>query len=112
MKDKSPNNKPSKSTRAKKTTEIDSETKEIIRKAMVSSLEEKLNNEKGIKKDLRALSSVIEEFLPSFIILGYTFEGEPVNCISARNQQEADSLVTLINKFFHNNINEDDSEQG
>jgi hypothetical protein len=111
MKDKSQNNKQDKPSRAKKAdSELDAEAKEAIRKAMISSFEEKLKNVNGIKKDLRALSSVVEEYLSSFIILGYTLEGDPVHCISAHNQQEADSLVTLINKFFHTHLDDDSTE--
>jgi hypothetical protein len=112
MKDKDQqNNKPNKPKRVKASeSKIDADTKEVIRKAMISSLEEKLANTNEIKKDLNALSNVVEEFLTSFIILGYTFEGEPVHCISAHNQQEADSLVTLINKFFNNHLNDESSE--
>jgi len=112
MKDKDQQNKkPNKSKRSKDAeTGIDAETKEVIRKAMISSLEEKLENTNGIKKDLKTLTSVVEEFLSSFVILGYTVDGDPVHCISAHNQQEADSLVTLINKFFHTHLDDEGSE--
>jgi hypothetical protein len=106
--------KQNKKTKLKKfDTSLDPQAKELIKQAMAASLQEKLKNESIVKKDLRTLSSVVEEFLSSFMILGYTFDGEPIHCISARNQQEADSLVTLINKYFHNHhIDEDTSEQG
>jgi hypothetical protein len=106
--------KQNKKTKSKKfDMSLDPHAKELIKQAMAASLQEKLNNESNVKKDLRTLSSVVEEFLSSFMILGYTFDGEPIHCISARNQQEADSLVTLINKYFHNHhIDEDTSEQG
>jgi hypothetical protein len=110
MSDKQPNNK---EKRVKKTDiKISTEDKEILRKAMLSSLQDNLqSHENGIKRDLRILSTQVEEYLTSFIILGYTFDGEPIHCISAHNQQEADSLVTLINKFFHSHIENDNSEQ-
>lgn len=111
MKDKSQNNKGDKPSRVKKAgSEMDAETKEVIRKAMISTFEEKLKGVDSVKKDLKTLSSVVEEYLTSFIILGYTFEGDPVHCISAHNQQEADSLVTLINKFFHTHIGDEGTE--
>jgi hypothetical protein len=96
----------------KSEAKLNTEDKEILRKAMISSLQESIaNRENGIKKDLKNLSTQVEEYLTSFIILGYTFDGEPVQCISAHNQQEADSLVTLINKFFHNHIENEGTEQ-
>ena len=91
---------------------LNPEDKELLRKAMMSSLQENIaNRENSIKKDLKNLSTQVEEYLTSFIILGYTFDGEPIQCISAHNQQEADSLVTLINKFFHSHIENEGSEQ-
>jgi len=90
--------------------DLDAESKEAIRKAMIASFQEKAEDIKGIKRDLKNLSSVVEEYLSSFIILGYTFEGDPIHCISAHNQQEADSLVTLINKFFHSHLDSGDQE--
>jgi len=110
MRDKSQNNKEKKVK--KSDIKLNSEDKEMLRKAMISSLQENIaNRESGIKKDLKNLSTQVEEYLTSFIILGYTFDGEPVQCISAHNQQEADSLVTLINKFFHSHIENEGPEQ-
>ena len=110
MSEKGPNNK---EKRVKKTDpKLNNEEKEILKKAMISALQENLDERNnGIKKDLRTLSTTVEEYLASFIILGYTFDGEPVQCISAHNQQEADSLVTLINKFFHSHIENESTEQ-
>ena len=110
MNDKEQNKKEKKVKKSE--IKLNPEDKEVLRKAMISSLQENLaNRENGIKKDLKNLSTQVEEYLTSFIILGYTFDGEPVQCISAHNQQEADSLVTLINKFFHSHIENEGSEQ-
>jgi hypothetical protein len=110
MNDKSQNKKGKKVKKSE--VKLTTEDKEVLRKAMISSLQENiLNREDGIKKDLKNLSTQVEEYLTSFIILGYTFDGEPVQCISAHNQQEADSLVTLINKFFHNHVENEGPEQ-
>lgn len=78
------------------------EVKELTNKAITSFLSSKLRERSNRKKDADALTNTVQEFLNSFIILGYTEEGEPVNIISAHNQQEADSLATLVNKFFMN----------
>ena len=94
----------------KSDSKLDAEAKELIRQAMTAALQEKLASEKGIKKDLHSLTTVVEEFLKSFIILGYTFDGTPIHCVSAHNQQEADSLITLINKYFQLHLSENDPE--
>lgn len=86
------------------------EQKELTNSAIQSFLVEKLKEKVNRKKDLDALVHTIQEFLNCFIVLGYNFEGEPVNFISAHNQQEADSLATLVNKLFiHNNLNNRDN---
>jgi hypothetical protein len=78
------------------------EVKELTHKALISFLRDQLKNKNESKKDMDALTSQVLEFLNCFIILGYNFDGEPVSIISAHNQQEADSLGTLINKFIFN----------
>lgn len=79
------------------------EVKELTHKALVSFLKEQISERSSNKTDLDALNSQIQEFLNSFILIGYNFKGEPVSMISAHNQQEADSLGTLLNKFIFNN---------
>jgi hypothetical protein len=78
------------------------EIKELTNKAIHNFLNGKLKEKAEKRTDLEALNNTVEEFLNCFIILGYTEQGEPVNIISAHNQQEADSLATLVNKFFMN----------
>lgn len=56
------------------------------------------------KNNVKIIHSFIEEYLNSFILLGYTFEGEPVTLVSALNQRDADSLSTFIQKFVMKNI--------
>lgn len=83
------------------------DVKDLTHKALVSFLRDQLNDKAQNKKDLDALSSQILEFLNSFILIGYNFNGEPVSVISAHNQQEADSLGTLLNKFIFNSSSKD-----
>lgn len=78
------------------------EVKELTHNALVSFLREQLKEKANNKQDLDVLNSQILEYLNSFILLGYNFNGEPISLITAHNQQEADSLGTLINKFIFN----------
>ncbi|NBO99809.1 MAG: hypothetical protein EBU90_06735 [Proteobacteria bacterium] len=82
---------------------------ELTNKAIQNFLINKLNEKVEKKKDIEAMIHTIQEFLNSFIILGYNFEGEPISHIFAHNQQEADSLATLVNKTFMHNIQKDNS---
>jgi len=76
------------------------DVKHLTHKALVSFLREQIKDKADSKRDLDALNSQILEFLNCFILLGYNSEGEPISMISAHNQQEADSLGTLLNKFI------------
>jgi len=78
------------------------EVKELTHKALLSFLRDQLQEKNANKKDLDALNAQILEFLNCFILIGYNFNGEPVTVISAHNQQEADSLGALLNKFVFN----------
>lgn len=80
----------------------DGSAKEIIQSALSSFLKEKIQEKNITKQNLESLIGVIEEFLNCFIVLGYTFDGTPIQYICAHTQQEADSLATLVNKFFQN----------
>jgi len=76
------------------------EVKELTHKALVSFLREQLSEQAVQRKDIDVLTAQILEFLNSFILIGYNFDGKPVTLISAHNQQEADSLGALLNKFL------------
>jgi len=57
--------------------------------------------------ELDAMIATCQEFLKSFVILGYTFEGQPVQpIVFARNQQEADALGSYLSKFIQSTIKE------
>jgi len=110
MKDKTPKRRKIKS---KKSEEFDpndvASIKELTQKALTAILQNQLNNKSESRKNTESLASVIEEFLSTYIILGYSLDGTPVHIISAHNQQEADSLTTLVNKFInHSPIGDDE----
>jgi hypothetical protein len=110
MKDKETpkNNSDKKGPNEQFTPNSDNTTKELIQHALVEFLKEKMEEKNTSKKNLESLIGVVEEFLNSFIILGYTFDGTPVQYICAHNQQQADSLATLVNKFFQNALNREE----
>ena len=109
MKDKTPRKKKVKSKRAEKFDPKDSkEIQDLTQKALTAFLQNQLTHKNDTKKNLDALSSTIEEFLNSYILLGYSLDGTPVHIISAHNQQEADSLTALVNKFITNSNNNED----
>jgi len=84
---------------------IDSpEVNEVIRQALREYI--KRNQETSrTEMELDAMVATCQEFLQSFIIFGYTFDGQPIDPIFfAHNQQEADSLSMYLTKFFNAHI--------
>lgn len=65
--------------------------------------EHKERNNKTANID--AMVYTCSEFLDSFIILGYNFNGEPIQPVFyAKNQQQVDALNTYLNKFIASNV--------
>ena len=55
--------------------------------------------------ELEAMVATCEEFMKSFVILGYDFNGNMVEpIVVAHSQQEADSLGAYLNKFISSQI--------
>ena len=105
MKDETPKRKKTRAKNAEKFNPKDIKNiQDLTQKALTSFLQDQIKGKDDNRKNLEVLSSIIEEFLASFIILGYSLDGLPVQIISAHSQQEADSLTTLVNKFLSNNI--------
>ena len=73
---------------------------DLIRAALESHLHEYAMKKKDQKRNLEQLTSIIEEFLSSFILLGYNYDGESVTLVSSSTQQQSDSLSTLLHKFI------------
>ena len=88
----------------KRRSRDDNEGYELIRAALESHLVEYAKKRQDQKRNVEQLSSIIEEYLSSFVLLGYNYDGEPVTLVSASTQQQSDSLSTLIQKFIMSQI--------
>lgn len=83
---------------------ISKASEDLIRDALESHLEYHAVKNINSKKDLHFLTSVIDEYLENFLILGYDYEGESVQLISASNQQQSDALGTSVHRFLMQNL--------
>jgi hypothetical protein len=118
MEDRSnPKDKPKKSRRKnpKSSTSdddmIDSDTLEdkIITGAIESYLEQYKERKLVNQDNIEMLSSFLEEFLESFLIIGYNYDGEVVNCTSARTQAQVDALNTGIMRYISQYMTRDNT---
>ena len=82
------------------------QTKSKLPSKKISKTEEQLKNvlsqyetdEKPFNPKL--FSALLEEFLGTYILIGYTGKGEPVNITSAKTQQDMDALNTNLQRFL------------
>ena len=78
----------------------DNARSELVRAALEAHLMEYASKRTEQKRNLEELTCIIEEFMDTFIVLGYNYDGEPLTLVSANTQQQADSLSTLLQKFI------------
>ena len=72
---------------------------ELLREALKINVENK-KQYKTQTELLETVQAVTSEFLDSFIIVGYDFDGMPVAVEGASNAQQRDALETLFLKYF------------
>lgn len=78
----------------------------VIKDAMLIHLARNEERQQQIN-ELEAMYFTCQEFMKSFIILGYDLNGNPIApIIHANNQQEADSLGSYLSKFVNHTITE------
>lgn len=69
----------------------------LLKEVMVeSAYETKLRS----NTEVEALVSTMEEFLRSFIVIGYNMKSEPIVITSAKSQLDADALYTSLARLF------------
>jgi hypothetical protein len=78
----------------------DNARSDLVRAALETHLLEYASKRTEQKRNLEELTCIVEEFMDSFIVLGYNYDGEPLTLVSASTQQQADSLSTLLQKFI------------
>ena len=74
-------------------------TDKLIEAALRSHLIEYADKKSKKKRALNDTLHLVNEHMSSFIVLGYDYNGNPVQCMNVNTQQEADSLCTLVHKF-------------
>jgi hypothetical protein len=69
----------------------------LLKEAILKNFEEKAE-----RKDLEvdSMISVMEEFMRSFIVIGYDLDNNPLVITNARTQVDADALQTALARLF------------
>ena len=89
-------------TRILRVTEndLDGAEESDLQESIHKHLMEYASKKKLEEKTVDDLTQVLEEYLSTFLILGYNYKGEPVQIVSVDNQQNADALGTAIHRFL------------
>jgi hypothetical protein len=101
-----PKKKEKKKTKAQQVPQpiTNEQLSDLIKDALAIQFRKQLQRKKS-KDELEAMVATCEEFMNSFIILGYDFDGNAVDpIVVAHSQQEADSLGAYLNKFISSQI--------
>ncbi len=84
-----------------KKKKINPVSSEIFQNALKDALKKHIEiAQKRPISDTDALNSTIEEFLSTFMLIGYTFDGEPIILVNAKTQKDSDSLSTAFGRYF------------
>ena len=85
----------------KKNSEINSISSEQIQKLLKEALMKNIKDRRSDNElEVDALISTMEEFLRSFIVIGYNMNNEPLVITNAKTQLDADALYTALSRLF------------
>ena len=93
-----------KSPRKKKRVSKKTPEEQLIADALESCLGEYKERKKVSQDNIEIVSSVIEEYLQNFLIVGYNYDGEMLAYTSAKTQLQVDALNTGLQKYIIQNI--------
>lgn len=88
---------------------VDPAIAKVIKDALLIHVNQLKNDRRKQQIDeLNAMVSTCQEFMQSFVILGYDLNGQPIiPIIHAHNQQEADALGNYLSKFIKSQIQDE-----
>ena len=83
--------------------EDDDELKELIERALKQSLEVK-KEFKSREALAKRLASILSEYLDSYILLGYDFNGDHIDIKSASTSQQVEALNSFLLRYFASEV--------
>lgn len=90
---------PSKKPKKQKSSSISpDQLQQLLKEALTTYADQRTRKTEDL---CDSICSVLEEFLQSFVILGYDVNGNPVTIVNTRTQQDADALSTAVTRFFY-----------
>jgi len=71
--------------------------KRLLKEALMDNM---IDHKKRTNLEIDAMISTMEEFLRSFILIGYNIKNEPITITHAKSQLDADALYTALSRLF------------
>lgn len=71
--------------------------KRLLKEALMDNMHD---HKKRTNLEIDAMVSTMEEFLRSFILIGYNIKNEPITITHAKSQLDADALYTALTRLF------------
>lgn len=71
--------------------------RKLLKEVMIEGMTE---SKKRSDMEIDAIVATMEEFLRSFIIIGYSMKNEPLIITNAKSQLDADALYTSLTRLF------------
>lgn len=96
-----PDKSKKRSKKTKNTVSAD-QLESLLREALKGYSDDKMRT---TADEMEAMLATLEEFLKTFVLIGYSIDGAPVCIINAQTQQDADSLSTAVTRFFMTRCN-------
>ena len=78
----------------------DDTLRELIEEALKIKVDEK-REFRDHEEIAETLGPVMSEFLDSFIVVGYDFDGDPISFQGSGSPQQKDALDTLFLRYFY-----------
>lgn len=74
--------------------------KSLVENQLDSEELEQYNSKADIQKDMLSLNSVIQEYLSSFVVMGYTLDGTRITIKNTQNDRDEDALIEQLRFIF------------
>jgi hypothetical protein len=93
------NNKKTRKSPLKETSNEQKLLNALIKEALSKNVT--VNKERMYKEECaQAVVAVLGEFLASYMLIGYDFEGTPIRIVSAKTGMDADALAQAVQRYI------------
>lgn len=87
--------------KSKKKVDNSGITSEQLQQLLKEALSESVDvRSRKTASNINAINGTLEEFLQTYLVLGYDLDGRLITLINTKTPQEADALSTAITRFF------------